>query len=184
MHEFSGLSLMQIDGAPQRSISSGVPLVSDNSSDMGQSSDAVKEDALKILERDISDSIRSIEGEHLKSSLVIGFSGLVLGVLNAVKGGYSQTTSNIKLALIFLLVSIGVTIWNLSAKPLAIHTDISPIFGSSPVKLWGQYLNAKHTRYQDIYSEAERIRKGKAMLNRTAYLFFFGAMLACSMTYF
>ena len=40
----------------------------------------IKEDALKIQEADVEDSIRSIENENTKSSLVLGFAAALLGV--------------------------------------------------------------------------------------------------------
>lgn len=127
----------------------------------------IKEDALKIQEADITDTIRSIENENTKSSFVLGFAAAVFGM---TFGELSELPALVAGAFfLVLLSSVGCAFANITAKKLKIHTTVDEIFVHRRPTLWEEYLNNKHLRLRDVYQEAKGLLYTKATLTRWSF---------------
>lgn len=98
----------------------------------------IKEDAIKIQEADIADTIRSIENENTKSSFVLGFAAVLFGIVFDKMDKIQQ-----EIMLVFLLLvvlSVIFALWNISAKKIKIHTNVDEIFVKNKPDNWKNIL--------------------------------------------
>lgn len=129
----------------------------------------IKEDAIKIQELDIADTIRSIENENTKASFALGFSATFLSVAISSIDGVPIIVYGI--ALVFLLVSIVCSLYNITSKKIKTHTSVDEIFVHNSPTQWEDYLNNKHLRLRNAYQEAKELLYNKTALTRWAFIF-------------
>lgn len=128
----------------------------------------IKEDAIKIQEHDLEDTVKSIESENIKSSFVLGVAGVLLGL---VFGQIDKILVWEKIVFILLLFSsVIVSLWNITAKKVNIHTNVDEIFVNNNPKEWERYLNNKHLRLRDSYNNAKNLLYQKANYTRISYI--------------
>ncbi|MCR4423046.1 MAG: hypothetical protein WHU95_01625 [candidate division WOR-3 bacterium] len=128
----------------------------------------IKEDAIKIQEADIADTIKSIESENTKSSFVLGFAAVLFGIVFDKIG---KIPNEVALTfLLLLLLSVSLAFWNISAKKIKIHTNVDEVFVKNKPDDWKEYLNCRHLRLREIYSEANKLLYQKASLTRLAFI--------------
>ena len=129
----------------------------------------IKQDAIVIQENDLKDAIQSIENENTKSSFTLGFAGILMGL---IFGNIDDLLFWQKIIFSLLtIISIGVAFYNISSKKLATHTKVDEIFVNSSPNNWGKYLNYKHLRLKDSYSEAKTLLYRKTTLTKISYFF-------------
>jgi len=138
----------------------------------------IKEDAIKIQEADITDTIKSIENENTKSSFVLGFAAVLFGILfdkmDKIHRGAAIAS------LLLLLISVALVIRNIFAKKIKIHTNVDEIFENYKPNDWEEHLNNRHLRLREIYIEAKTLLYQKATLNRWAYLLLISSVIILS----
>lgn len=128
----------------------------------------IKEDAIKIQEADITDTIKSIENENTKSSFVLGFAAVLFGI---VFDKIDQIQKEVALVFLLLLsLSVVLALWNISAKKIKIHTNVDEIFVKNKPEDWKEHLNNRHLRLREIYSAANKLLSQKASLTRWAFI--------------
>ena len=135
----------------------------------------IKEDAIKIQIHDLDDTIKSIENENVKSSFVLGFSGVMLGI---VFNGLDKLL--LWQAIVFLLLlisSIIISLYNISAKKIKIHTNVDEIFVNNQPKEWEMYLNYKHLHLRNSYGEAKKLLYKKSNLTRISFFLLISSFL-------
>ena len=138
----------------------------------------IKEDAIKIQEADITDTIKSIENENTKSSFVLGFAAVLFGI---VFDKIDKIQKEVAIAfLLLLLVSVGLALWNISAKKIKTHTNVDEIFVKNKPDDWKEHLNNRHLRLREIYSEANKLLYQKASLTRWAFILLILSVLIIS----
>ena len=132
----------------------------------------IKEDAVKMQEADIADTVKAIESEHLKSSLVIGFAATILGVtLDKLE---SIPLTGLTIFILLVLASIGTALYNLSAKKIKLHSNVDKFFDDSnpaQTKEWEVYLKFKHDHLKENYKDAKDLLYDKAKLTRYSFIF-------------
>ena len=128
----------------------------------------IKEDAIKIQEQDVQDTVESIENENSKSSFVLGFAGILFGfVFNQIdKLLWWQAIGFVSL----LLCSIGFALWNITAKKVDIHTNVDEIFVNNEPREWVKYLKNKHERLCDIYKGAKILLYQKVIFTKLSFV--------------
>jgi hypothetical protein len=128
----------------------------------------IKEDAIKIQIHDLDDTIKSIENENIKSSFVLGFSGVLFGI------AFNQLDKLPLLpAIIFVLLlssAVVISLFNISAKKVKIHINVDEVFVNNNPNDWETYLNYKHLRYREIYENAKNLLYQKANLTRLSFI--------------
>lgn len=128
----------------------------------------IKEDAIEIQKHDLDDVIKSIENENTKSSLILGFSGVLLGIVFRDLDSIPKWRAIIFLFL--LMLSIGFSLYNMAAKKVKIHTNVDDIFVNNTPDEWEKYLNFKHLRLRESYEEAKRLLYQKAYLTIISFI--------------
>ena len=127
----------------------------------------IKEDAIKIQIHDLDDTIKSIENENVKSSFVLGFSSVLFGI------AFSQIDKILLwqaiLFILTLMLSITISLWNITAKKINIHTNVDEIFVNNEPKEWEKYLNYKHLRLRESYADAKKLLYKKANYTRVSF---------------
>lgn len=137
---------------------------------MGNDNDLIKikEDAIKIQEADIADTIKSIENENTKSSFVLGFAAVLFGIVFDKIDKIQKCVALI--SVMTLLSAVGLALWNISAKKIKIHTNVDEIFVKNKPDAWEEHLNNRHLRLREIYNEAHKLLYQKALLTRLAFI--------------
>ncbi|MBN2094335.1 MAG: hypothetical protein JW740_03150 [Candidatus Zambryskibacteria bacterium] len=129
----------------------------------------IKQDAIAIQESDLKDAIQSIENENTKSSFALGFAGVLMGL---IFGNIDDLLFWQKIIFSLLtIISIGFAFYNILSKKLATHTKVDEIFVNNSPNNWEKYLNYKHLRLRDCYSEAKTLLYRKTTLTKIAYFF-------------
>ena len=136
----------------------------------------IKEDAIKIQERDLEDTVKSIENENTKSSFVLGFVGIIIGIF---------FNSSIILPfnlLIFIstliLCTVSCALFNIWAKASKIHNNVDSIFVNNEPREFEKYLNYKHLRLRESYNEAKKLLYKKALFTKLSYILLVLALLS------
>jgi len=127
----------------------------------------IKEDAIKIQEADVLDTVRSIEGENTKSSFVLGFAAVLFGIALNIMDKIPREVSFTFLILLF--GSVVAAFWNIAAKKVRIHTNVDELFVHNRPMQWEEHLNNKHLRLRGSYNEAKELLCKKANLTRWAF---------------
>ncbi len=140
----------------------------------------IKEDAIKIQEADITDTIKSIENENLKSSFVLGFAAVLFGIVFDKMDKIQKEIA--VLFLLLILSSVIIALWNISAKKIKIHTNVDEIFVKNKPDDWKEHLNNRHLRLREIYNEANKLLYQKASLTRWAFTLLILSVLLLSIT--
>ena len=136
----------------------------------------IREDALKIKEKDLQDTLQSIEMENRKTIAAIGFEAILVSLtLNAV------TKMNFGQYFFFglmILISTIVSFYNLFAKKVAIHTDVDEIFiRKEDNNDWDRYIDYKYLRIKKSYEDAQKLLVKKAVLTIWTFVFLSIAIL-------
>lgn len=128
----------------------------------------IKEDAIKFQEQDVQDTVKSIENENSKSSFVLGFAGILFGlVFNQIDNILRwQAISFVSL----LLCSIGFALWNITGKKVDIHTNVDEIFVNNETREWVKYLKNKHQRLCDSYESAKKLLYKKVIFTKLSFV--------------
>jgi len=129
----------------------------------------IKQDAIVIQENELKDTIQSIENENTKSSFALGLAGILIGF---IFGNIDDLLFWQKIIFsLFVIIPIGFAFYNISSKKLATHTKVDEIFVNNSPNNWGKYLNYKHLRLIDCYSEAKTLLYRKTTLTKISYFF-------------
>ncbi len=128
----------------------------------------IREDALKIQEKDIEDTIQSIDNENIKTSFAIAFESLlIVQVIDFIKD------KPLIIKILFfapLLLSIGTAFWNIFSRKVPIHTNVDEAFvRKESYNNWSDYLDKKHLRLNDIYKSAQELLKTKSFLTKSTF---------------
>lgn len=127
----------------------------------------IKEDAIKIQEQDLRDTITSIDNETTKSSLVIGFAGILFGIAFGQIDNFPLFHTIIFISL--LLASIAFAFWNMISKKITIHTNVDSIFVNKRPQEWEEYLNYRHLHLRDTYNNAKNLLYQKATFTKISF---------------
>ncbi|XOB40570.1 MAG: hypothetical protein ACKKMR_00980 [Candidatus Nealsonbacteria bacterium] len=128
----------------------------------------IKEDAVKIQISDLQDTVKSIENENIKSSFILGFAGILFGlVFNKVD---ILPLWQAIVFIILLLSSIKLAFWNITAKKVNIHINVDEIFVNNEPRKWEKYLNFKHLRLRKNYRNAKNLLYQKANYTRLSFV--------------
>lgn len=138
----------------------------------------IKEDAIKIQEADIADTIKSVENENLKSSFVLGFATVLFGIVFDKMDKIKKEIA--VLFLLLILSSVIIALWNISAKKIKIHTNVDEIFVKNKPDDWKEHLNNRYLRLGEIYTEANKLLYQKASSTRWAFILLILSVLLLS----
>lgn len=129
----------------------------------------IREDAIKIQERDIEDSTKGLELENTKVSVVLGFEGLLLVEALSLLGGKPAL---IKILFVLpLFASMVVGFYNLFAKKIKSHTNVEEIFvRKNSYQSWSDYIDVKHLRLNGVYEETRGLLRQKSHLTNWSFV--------------
>lgn len=126
----------------------------------------IKEDAIKIQEADLLDTIKSIEAENTKSSFALIFASAIIALLKDLD------KLPLWVNIIFLILSIGsiiIALYNISAKKVSVHANVDEIFVKNIPTQWEEHLQNKHLFLRNSYQEAKDLLYTKANLTRVSF---------------
>ncbi|MGE4357857.1 MAG: hypothetical protein AB7E08_04825 [Candidatus Omnitrophota bacterium] len=72
--------------------------------------------------------------------------------------------------ILLLLASVGIALWNISAKKVNIHTDLHNIFVNREPKDWEKYLDYNHLHLQESYASAKSLLYQKALFTKISFI--------------
>ena len=127
----------------------------------------IKEDAVKIQEADILDTLKSIEAENTKSSFALIFTSALIALLK------DFDKLPLWVNIIFLVLAIGsiiVALYNISAKKISVHANVDEIFVKNIPTQWEEHLQNKHLFLRNSYQEAKNLLYKKANLTRASFI--------------
>lgn len=127
----------------------------------------IKEDAVKIQEADLLDTLKSIEAENTKSSFVLIFTSALIALLK------DFDKLPLWVNIIFLALAIGsivVALYNISAKKVSIHANVDEIFVKNTPTQWEEHLQNKHLFLRNSYQETKNLLYKKANLTKTSFV--------------
>lgn len=127
----------------------------------------VKEDAIKIQEADLVDTIKSIEAENTKSSFSLIFASALIAFLK------DFDKLPLWVNIIFLILAVGsviVSLYNISAKKVSVHANVDEIFVKNAPTQWEEHLQNKHLFLGNSYQEAKKLLYKKANLTRASFI--------------
>ncbi|GEM_PF-2580277 len=127
----------------------------------------VKEDAIKIQETDLLDTIRSIEAENTKSSFALIFTSALIALLK----DFDKLPLWVNIIFLVLAISsIVVALYNISAKKVSVHANVDEIFVKNIPTQWEEHLQNKHLSLRDRYQKAKNLLYEKANLTRVSFI--------------
>lgn len=127
----------------------------------------IKEDAIKIQEADLLDTIKSIEAENTKSSFALIFASALIALLK------DFDKLPLWVNILFLILAIGSIIfalYNISAKKVSVHANVDEIFVKNIPTQWEEHLQNKHLFLRNSYQEAKNLLYTKANLTRVSFV--------------
>ena len=127
----------------------------------------IKEDAVKIQEADLLDTLKSIEAENTKSSFALIFTSALIALLK------DFDKLPLWVNIIFLVLAIGsivVALYNISAKKVSVHANVDEIFVKNTPTQWEEHLQNKHLFLRNSYQEAKNLLYKKANLTRASFI--------------
>jgi uncharacterized membrane protein YqaE (UPF0057 family) len=127
----------------------------------------IKEDAIKIQEADLIDTIKSVEAENTKSSLALIFASALIALLK------DFDKLPLWINILFLVLAIGSIIfalYNISAKKVSVHANVDEIFVKNTPTQWEEHLQNKHLFLRNSYQEAKSLLYTKANLTRISFV--------------
>ena len=129
----------------------------------------IREDALKIKEKDIEDTLKSIHSENTKTSFALAFESLLV-----VQSFEFLTQNSLWITIpyrVIISISLLIAFYNLFAKKVYIHTNIDDIFSKKDeYNNWSKYLDDKYERFKQINTEAKRLLDKKASYTRCTFI--------------
>jgi hypothetical protein len=129
----------------------------------------IREDAIKIKEDDLQDTIQSIDNENTKTSFSLAFESLLI-----IQSFDFLTKKPLWLAIsysIFILFSIIIAFYNLFAKKVSTHTNVEDVFiRKNNNNNWDDYIDRKYMRISDAYKSAKELLNSKANLTRCTFI--------------
>jgi len=127
----------------------------------------VKEDAIKIQETDLLDTLKSIEAENTKSSFALIFASALIALLK----DFDKLPMWVNITFLVLAISsIIVALYNISAKKISVHANVDEIFVKNVPTQWEKHLNNKHLSLRDRYQAAKNLLYKKANLTRLSFI--------------
>ncbi|MFA5169207.1 MAG: hypothetical protein WC420_00470 [Candidatus Paceibacterota bacterium] len=127
----------------------------------------IKEDAIKIQEADLLDTIKSIESENTKSSFVLIFASALMALLK----DFDKLPAWVNVLFFILIVgSIAAAFYNISAKKVSVHANVDEIFVKNIPTQWEEHLQNKHLFLRNSYHEAKNLLYKKANLTRVSFV--------------
>ena len=138
-------------------------------------SNKIKEDAIRIQENDLKDTVSSIDNEATKSSFVIGFAGVLFAIVFATLDQISLPYAVVFASL--LLLSISLAFWNITSKKIFIHTNVDELFRDKGSIEWGEYLDRKHLHLKESCTNAKDLLYRKATTTKHSIFFLILAYL-------
>lgn len=127
----------------------------------------IKEDAIKIQEADLLDTMKSIEAENTKSSFSLIFASTLIAFLK----DFDRLSPWI--SIIFLVLAVGsiiVALYNISAKKVSAHANVNEIFVKNVPTQWEEHLQNKHLFLGNSYQEAKNLLYKKANLTKASFI--------------
>jgi len=127
----------------------------------------IKEDAIKIQEADLLDTIKSVEAENTKSSFALIFASALIALLK------DFDKLPLWINILFLVLAIGSIIfalYNISAKKVSVHANVDEIFAKNTPTQWEEHLQNKHLFLRNSYQEAKSLLYTKANLTRISFV--------------
>lgn len=127
----------------------------------------IKEDCLRIQEKDISDQVKNIDNENNKSWLIIWFVSAMITLW--------LTDLDLNLyywicLFIFWLSPIIISLVNIWSKSVWYHININNYFVNNNDN-YEQYLKDMHLTYQGTYYNVSKLLEKKAFLTKLSYIF-------------
>ena len=127
----------------------------------------IKEDAIKIQEADLLDTIKSIEAENTKSSFVLIFASALIALVK----DFDKLPQWVNIVfLVFAIGSVILAFYNISAKKVSVHANVDEIFVKNTPTQWEEHLNNKHLSLRDRYQEAKNLLYTKASLTKISFI--------------
>lgn len=128
----------------------------------------IQEDAVKIQEADLQDTVKSIEAENTKSSFVLIFTSALVVLIKDFDNFPLWVNT---LFLVFTISSILIAFYNISSKKIHTHSNVDEIFVKNTPTQWEEHLRNKHLFLRDAYQEAKAVLYKKAFLTKVAFIF-------------
>jgi activator of 2-hydroxyglutaryl-CoA dehydratase len=128
----------------------------------------IREDAIRIQEKDVADTCDGIKFETTKISFALAFLSIVTA--QSLKFVLSQDYWYKILFIILLLVAFGAAMFSLFAKKTNVHTNVDPIFADNSNDNWKQYLEHRHNNLKDIKTNADKLLKSKVKYTKTTFI--------------
>lgn len=136
----------------------------------------MKEDALKLKQSDITDTLKSIESEHIKSSLVLVFAATLFGVVMDKLESLPVCAALLFSA--FLLIAVGIALYNIAAKPVPIYTNLDDLISGEKKPLsWNEYITFKYKHLSEAFTKARKLLADKAKWTKRSFIFLAASLL-------
>jgi len=127
----------------------------------------IKEDAVKIQETDLLDTLKSIEAENTKSSFALIFASALIALLK----DFDKFPPWVNITFLVLATgSIIIALYNISAKKVSVHANVDEIFVKNIPTQWEEHLQNKHLFLRNSYQEARNLLYKKANLTRASFI--------------
>lgn len=128
----------------------------------------IKEDAIKIKEKDIEDTVKSLSYQSIISYYAVSVILLFYVILFK-----SITIFNLKiivLLLLFWFILLLIWFYNILSIKINIHSDMSWVFLKKNKFTYDKYLDKRYEKLKIIYSNAKKGLIKKANINRKLYI--------------
>lgn len=123
----------------------------------------IKEDAIKISEQNIRDFLDTISKQSYISAGYITSVWFLLGFVDI------QESNNNIFILGFMIILVST--YNILAKRVTLHTDMSPIFEDISWKTYEKYLNSKFKILRKHYHGVKNLACIKTTINTVLFVF-------------
>lgn len=128
----------------------------------------IKEECLKIQEKDISDQVKNIDNENNKSWIIIWFVWTIITF-------WLQDFNNKGFCLLIIFFTLSIipillALMNIWSKSVWYHLNINTFFINESND-YKKYLNDMHLAYQNTYKNVSDLLVKKALLTKLSYIF-------------
>ncbi len=145
----------------------------------------IKEDAIKIQEADLADTLNCTEAENRKCSYVILFVPALLIALSNNLGGFyilhPWRSYSVFAGLVFGVVSVGVALYSMWPKKVGVHTNTDDVFNMQSMA-WEKYLSDLHLSLKERYQNAQNMLHSKTKCTKVSFCFVVGCVVCLTIS--
>lgn len=126
----------------------------------------IKADAVRIQEKDVDDQLKNIEGENVKSTIIIG----LIGAMATLVPNSENITLSMKIVLmVVFLLPLLIALYNIFSKRVFSHRDVDDCFVNRTDK-FEAYLNSCHLTLKKNYRSISDLLIKKRLLTGLTYI--------------